>query len=760
MYKALFKKKFREFRKGGGFWQLGFLLLVSFLPLLRLWFNSVEAMFLPLGLLMFTMWMVGVACAAWAFQGDFVNQANLFLEYLPVKLSAIWLANYLSGLALLCVGAITLLWLEAMLSPWFFDRLLTENKTLSDLQQVAYLRYLCPGRLAAVITCGSCLFWIFSVLVFPAAYLEKKEQQAPNPLNGVLALAALIGLPITIIVTLRILGVTPSGLALSPVLLISGLLFSTGSYLMFALVPKHISRIKRDFIGWGLFLTISALLVGQLYLRHLTWRTLDTSLPFRVQRVYTPQLEDSPDLLLAEVESFRSGTHCVSLDVKNATFHDLGRDLQFIHVAQNKSGYLYFAYPSNRSSSSGTRNLLSIAPDGTKSHSFRIPGELNYDFSEQVRFLPQKGLIIYPARFGLNSRERDQIYLCVANLQGELLKKYRIQDWYFMVNDDGQALALSPKADEDEAAPSTTTATNAKPYMLIDLESGSSHHFSLPGEVLCFSKDLKRVICSRTRIRNGQCYTSVILIELSTMAERQLLAEDDSPAEAIKYQMDLTPRPNIVANDNVHRVNNSFEAMLWVKQRVDGELFRYSILLVDLDNGSRQIVVPETALPTIPVVAPEGTGEVPHIQDFTVDGAGFTYMIGQRIYLCDIKSRKTILLADQNIHLDAAEKIDRTSPRYGLDDAIVSSLSGRKALRYVNFWLTQSEGHPRQSTAIYVFRNEKPSRIYTGQRFIGGAIWLNNESIVFHDSEEVYVLQASGGPPQRIFPPIKGANSQ
>ena len=42
----------------------------------------------------------------------------------------------------------------------------------------------------------------------------------------------------------------------------------------FSLAPNHITRAKRDLLGWRPFLAISAALVGQLYVKHLAWRSL------------------------------------------------------------------------------------------------------------------------------------------------------------------------------------------------------------------------------------------------------------------------------------------------------------------------------------------------------------------------------------------------------------------------------------------------------------------------------------------------------
>jgi hypothetical protein len=55
-------------------------------------------------------------------------------------------------------------------------------------------------------------------------------------------------------------------------------------------------------------------------------------------------------------------------------------------------------------------------------------------------------------------------------------------------------------------------------------------------------------------------------------------------------------------------------------------------------------------------------------------------------------------------------------------------------------------------SAVEVFEDGKPVRLYTSQRRIRGALWLDNERIVFCEDEAIYLLGSSGGPPRQIFP--------
>jgi len=764
MFKALMQKKWREFQAKRVLWVLGLLLAASFLPLFRVWFDSMAATVFPAVLLALVASWMGLGCAAGSFQGDFANQVNLFLEYLPVRRSAVWFTNYLSGFVALCLAAVLLLWLELILFPHFLEMDLSRRGGVPDPDiDMSYLTYLCPNRLAAVIACGSYLFWTFSVTVFPTGYLGRKDAKTANPIGAFMMFAAVFGLPITVIVTLRILFILPSATALSPVLWTSGVLFSAGSYALFALTPKHLTRAKRDWLGLGLFLAISAALVGHLYTRYLTWRVLDPSLPVTIAKVYKPHLEGAPNLLLASLDSYRSGQHYVSLDLENAKYHDLGRGLSFLDVPMNRTGLLYFEYSTDPGGYRGSEYLRSMAPDATRMHSFRVPTNEGYG-CHIARCFPEKGQLVYRAYFQERGEERARNYVCAANSNGELLKRFECDSsGPLIVNDAGQVLAMAPIADHGDATPRGPAANEPDRYMLIDLDGGDIRRFGLPGAVRCFSKDLRRVICQRTRIHNGRRFKSLVVVELPTMEERLVLPEDDLPAEEITAQVELGSTGHVGMRGGETRgtedlVNDAFDAMLWIKHRVEGDSFRYAIVLVNLDTGKQQVVVPESAIPAIPVVVAEGSGGAPVVKGFCADGTGFTYTIGARIYLCDLKGGQPTLLADNSVRVDNVKQDGQTSSPIKSGTTAYSP-SDRRVLRYMNDWQKQSDGVPKELAVLDVFQNGKPVRVFTGQRFITGAIWLDEERIVCWEDGTIYLVNADGGSPRQIFPPLETAGS-
>ena len=108
MFKALLDKKIRELSAGHAYVGFVVLFMLSFLIILAKlsWPSAIS------GLLLAPLVLIGVflgfACAVVAFGGDYVKEAQRFLEYLPVRRSAIWLVGYLTGVCLLCLSALLL----------------------------------------------------------------------------------------------------------------------------------------------------------------------------------------------------------------------------------------------------------------------------------------------------------------------------------------------------------------------------------------------------------------------------------------------------------------------------------------------------------------------------------------------------------------------------------------------------------------------------------------------------------------------------
>lgn len=752
MLKALLKKKREEFRAGNGAGMLWLLLVISLLPLLRVLFDTPLVTLVSVGPLIVAGIFMGPLCGLSAFLGDFVQQANRFLEYLPLRRSAIWLASYLSGLALLCLAAVSLFWLAVLLFPWGLDM----DAAWYGSDPDSLIAYLLPGRFAVVVSCGSLLFWAYCVSVFVVAFSGGRETGASVAIGILLGYAALL-LPFLAITFLHRLDVLPSGLALVPVLLTSGVLYSAGSYALYALVPKHITPTRHGLLGIGLFLAISGLLLGQLYVKHLAWRNFDPSLPLRVESVYRAQLAGEPNLLLADIESRRSGRHCVLLDVEQGTYHDLGRGLEFLEVPDNNSGLLHFM----RSPYPGIYSpyeyglFASRAPGAAWSRSFRILRDRQMG-GAHVRWLTDGKNFLYSSY----CEEDETRYLYVGDSKGNLMRRFEVgYGADFLMNSSGQAVAIAPADAAGNGTTDRMPASRQKPYMLIDVESGTVERFGLPGGVVYFAKDLHRAICKRTRVQNGRQYTSYCVVELPSLEERQILSEDEFPAQEVTSQVEVEFDASLATDDEEEpttflRVNDAFDTALWLKQRVEGDYFRYSIIAIDLDTAEQRVLVPESATPRMPVVFTErAEGTQITIDQFTADQAGFTYAIGVRIYLCEIDSGQSVLLADNGAPMDGVEEVLQTADGWQPIYPTVYSPSSRFVLRYTNIWDEPFTQRLRFS-AIEIFRHGQPVRVHTGQRPIQGVLWLDEQRIIVRGEDTIQLLDLAGGSPRQIFPSL------
>jgi hypothetical protein len=735
MLKALAKKQLREALAGKVYVGGAALLGLSFLPVVARATTHSDIR----GLLLLPLAIAGAllapGCAIAAFHGDFAKGAHRFLEFLPITRSAIWLVGYLAGVCALALSAVLL----------FSAGVLVYEPAIAELEHFV------PGRFELVVGGAAALFWMFSIAVFPAASMKMRQEGATTANAGLMVFVSIL-LPISCCAFLGMLSVFPAAMELAPILLVSGLFYSAGSYALFALVPRHSRAATRAAWGTGLFLVCTTVLCGHLYLAHLTWREIDASEKLVVERVHRPHLDRWPDLLLAEVKSYRSGRHCVSLDAVQGAYHDLGRRLVFVGADNNDGGLLHFLgiYPGPRRVRYA---VVSMTPDASRKESVDPDcGERDLD-KESLKWLQNPRRLLYPA----SSPNRQPAYLCVADSTGTLLRRYEVRrdSVRFVVAPDNRVLTLAPASRGTGHPPRTEPEVVEDPYLLIDVDADTVLRFGLPGSPVAFAKDLRRAICVRHRIQDGRRYQSYVLVELPSLDERTVLPEDEFPPSEITSQAMSTladiPRIDNEQPTSFLRVSDRFDTAFWVKCRVEGDYFRYAIVLIDLETGTRRVIVPEAETPKLPVVVRAVRADPAPVVLYrsTADGNGLLFGIGQHIHCYDLSKQESALIADQSILLDAAG--EDADVRY----QIAFSPSGRRILRYGAVYeklIGEIPALRLKFAAIDVFHNGRPVRSFRGETLIGGAMWLDEERIVFHEAHAVYALNASGGPAQQILP--------
>ena len=107
-------------------------------------------------------------------------------------------------------------------------------------------------------------------------------------------------------------------------------------------------------------------------------------------------------------------------------------------------------------------------------------------------------------------------------------------------------------------------------------------------------------------------------------------------------------------------------------------------------------------------------------------------------------------MADDDILLEASH--EDSVVHYNM----VHSPSGYRTLRYVQVHeKSADDSRPLRLkfAAVDVFQEGKLIRLFRGETYIRDAIWLDEERIILHEDQAIYLLNATGGPAQRIFPP-------
>ncbi len=730
MLKALLKKKTRELRASQVCLGQATLFALSFLALLaRLLWPSGIFVLLPLALIGF---FLGLFCAIAGFGGDYVKEAHRFLEFLPIRRSAVWLVGYLTGLCLLCLSSVLLFGTGVL---------------LFQPSSVPEFEFVVPSRFALVACGATVLFWMFSIAMFPVATLGTGKQGATNV--GVMMLIVVF-LPIAVCGFLRLLHILPPATDLIPVLLVSSLLYSLASFCLFALMPRHLKARKSITVGIAAFIVCTAALFGHLYVKYLTWRKIDASEPLQIAYVRQPHLDGHPNLILANVSSYRSGQHFVSVDVTQGAYHDLGRWLTSIDVRDNDGDHVHFL--SSRGGARDSHTAVTMAPDATRRHSFKI--DYRHHSPDAATWLKNPRRLLYPSY----DRATQKSYLCIADSTGRLLQRFEIHryTYKFILSPTNKVLVRTPENTTADDSVSENSLADEKPYMIIALDAGTVFSFDVPGEPHVFAKDLRRVICKRERIQNGRRYQSYVLVELPSLDERVVIPEEEFPPAEVTSQVHRTVNLTMKTDDerptSFLRVNDGFDTGYWVKQRVEGDYFRYSIVLIDLDTGKRRVVVPESDTLELPVVV--SGGDIPTspvtVHRPTADGEGFLFEFGKQVHLYSLSKQESVLVADNDILLEAS--YEDSEVRYN----VVHSPSGYRTLRYGQVYEKSTEhsgSHQLRFAAVDVFQEGKPIRLFRGEEQIENAIWLDEERIIFHENQAIYLLNTAGDPAKQVFPP-------
>ncbi len=270
------------------------------------------------GLMLVLMFLLGQAGGASALNTDLQHDNILFLEYLPIRWSWLWLANYLDQFVFNLVFIFFLTWHRLLffkpLSPPAVD--VTDPFSDPILSPLYASRWLLPVALFAFISASFAytLFW-------RTFFRTDKAAIVPNLLAGVLFLSW----PIAFFTLMHL---APSIADLVPILLLFTFLFSLASFLAFAMPPRYWPRWLRFLTaGLPLITLLFAIEVLVFFASADRWSRLDFSEPeLRFNAATFPDASPNPYTLLT-VRSFRSGSHTFYWDPSLDSPKYLGREL-------------------------------------------------------------------------------------------------------------------------------------------------------------------------------------------------------------------------------------------------------------------------------------------------------------------------------------------------------------------------------------------------------------------------------------------------
>ncbi len=656
-----------------------------------------------------------------AFGVDLKGESLRFLDYLPLRRSQIWLANFLQGLIILALTLFALGW------RWIFV-------AASDESAEATLLLSSPGGF--VLAAGSVGFFCLGFGLF-SRVLAQDDSPAVTEM-----IFLLLGVFISLVV-LFYMGLSPGVDELAPVLISSGCILTASSFWIFTLFPPYFGGKRRHLaVGLMVVMAPTALLFhGYHVCLGLAELAADEEL-----RVYQVVLaEDPPGHLLAVVGSQRSGSHTLAIDVASERVTDLGRleplswNMGFYNEDRAQglvlSGLFLSWFMDNglwkpplwSRQRLAAVDLASLTPEV-------IPEVVNDHFRSIGRTVDGQHLLVtqrvmgQPPLLHILDRRGLPCGLPEIRLGGSGARLFASPD----------GLLLAP----DYEAPGVTPDHPA--FLILDLSTGRVERFRLPGRLLGFSPRLTRAVCVRERVSAGGFLQSVVNYDVASKQETILLAEDELPLIQLsekelgqgrpESEPRKRPRPFVDVFDNppappgqpdLH-FDSAFSRALWHSQRVVGEYHEHRLVLLDLDSGEKRLLLGPDLLPRSHVTQSEPGFDTPAVYGFLPDGSGAVVLIGRVISIVDCKTGELVPIT---------EPLQAGSGRSFSPD--------RRRL-----WVEGDRG-------IDVHAGGRSRTIYRG--FSQGASWFDDDWITVVENHRILLVAADGSQTRVLLDVSRGA---
>lgn len=676
---------------------------------------------------------IAPAHSVWAFGGDLRKDYYRFLEYLPIRPSAMWFSNYVSGIIFMTLCFLMLIWHKMI---WF-----------NHPEGPAVILYFFRTRWEVLWGGWAFCFFAYSFFInfFPI------EKQPPVHAMGLFIPVILY---FYFAIGFRESYIIPRPLNLAPVLLVSGALFSLASYVQFTRIPRHSPQKVRFlvFVALPLLIAFSLLSTAIFYWGLHLWKNIEKNEALLIRSAAAVSAKDGAPFISARVSSYRSGLHHLIINPKTGTWHDFGRGYSHLPNAHEKhpNPRLYFV------SSLAPKELLPDKPylvsadisDQKPRRLFPLPKDYN---ANCLRVASDNSRLIIPeTRDGITN-------LLITDMSGNILQKYGCRSsWQLFLGMNDMLLAMAPEIVTYTEGGARREQMDDNPYLLINVKSLESRRFALPGVPLSFSPGLDAAVCLCRRIDGERFLQSIRYVEIPSFKERILLEEEDLPALPITTQIRDMEYPFIgveksfnpygfTNKDLVFICSNAFNKAVWMKKRVVNEQFLHSLIIVDLQTGEKRDVVLESEIPPMPVISKDSRNVPPVTAfGFTSDDDGIIYRVREKLFCRDLTSSRTTAL----INKIEPERFP-SSPYYQM----AFSPSCRRVLQYMPTasYFQGSPPKPPSNSVIFVRENGDARMIWSSMESLDTVWWLDENRIVIQIVPGMYIVNADGSRLRKIL---------
>lgn len=757
MFLALLRKNFWLWRPGRSA-NVPIMALAFLVSVLDMSWPFPAPAWLLIGFLAF---LIGQSGGGDAMGVDFKHQSIRFLEYLPIRRWTIWLANWLDQMAA-CLIVIALL---------FWHRIVAWTPPLASgpyapLDAALFgSRWLLPLVLCSIMVAsfGHSLFW---------RTFFRSELASLIP--GWISTAVLGFAPAAVLIGLQLV---PPWHDSTLILLLIGLAFSLASLLAFALPPVHWGRAARfGAVGLPLFVSILIGEVAGIYAGLSSWKQLDASDRTLIVRASFEQ--GDPNTVLLDVRSSMSGQHALLCDLANGTVRYLGRGLSRLRadwddddrIARAGAGgpLVFISSLASNNLWPAPPSLITLDPEHAQRRSIvPIRAFVDTDGSTwqiiRAQWTADGRWLVAMANpsedYRSDRRPRRDTFTSTRLLIGkvnstgvpafDVRRRLSVFGSAYLLSDGGrivaQPLPKSP-ADDDPADPSAALSSSQPApapithrYRIYDIASERDRYIELPGAVIRFAADLSQALCLRVSTRDGMCYRSVVRVDLDTLDERTIIAESElaplpGMAGPLSGYYDLLPArqgrfdQELPGRDPMLDVDPSWHHLVWLRQRIDTNARRISLVDIDLSTLQRTELVAEADLAPVALVPSYDPRSSSRFWGFSSDGSAVLLKNGRNCYRVSIPdgTRQTTTLGD-----DALSEM-RFSPS-GVRLALIRS-AGADTVRVVVL-------NAQQSRVVYTTSEYPMVR------------WLDENWLLVTDGPRLLRIAADGSSQSVLFPP-------